>query len=77
MDQTVELTNSVLHYLNENVKYALLRNYEGLPFNNDSRDIDIIIEKEELRAHKTAILNLIMESGWKIVNYLKEIIFCK
>lgn len=72
MDLTVKLTNSVLHYLNENVKYALLRNYEGLPFNNDSRDIDIIIEKKELRKHQTAILNLIMESGWKIVNYLNN-----
>lgn len=72
MDQTGKLTNKVLHYLNENVNYALLRNYEELPFNNDSRDIDIIIEKKELLNHQTAILNVIIESGWKIVNQLNN-----
>ena len=72
MDQTVKLTNTVLHYLNENVNYALLRNYEGLPFNNYSRDVDIVIEKKEFYSHQKAILNIIIESGWKIVNYLNN-----
>ena len=73
MNQTGQLTSKILHYLNENVNYALLRNYEDLPFNNDSRDIDIVIEKKELHVHQTALLNIIIESGWKIVNYLNNL----
>ena len=37
--------NALVEKLNESgVKYFILRNYEGLPEVNDSKDIDIIIE---------------------------------
>lgn len=60
----------VIALLNEWADYAVLRNYEGLPDNNQSRDIDIIITRESLRAIRPALLRLIEENGWKIVTYL-------
>ena len=35
--------SSVINLLNEKADYAVLRNFEGLPDKNKSRDIDIII----------------------------------
>lgn len=70
MNKSSELINKVLQYLNTNVEYALLRNYEGLPDNNRSRDIDIIISNSELLKHKKAILDIIIDSNWKIFTYL-------
>ena len=34
---------TIFSFLNENVEYAVLRNYDGLPTKNKSRDIDIVI----------------------------------
>lgn len=36
---------SIFSFLNENVEYAVLRNYDGLPIKNQSRDIDILIDR--------------------------------
>ena len=59
-------------YLNNNVQYAVLRNFDGLPSRNNSRDIDIIIEKKEMERCKGNILQLICDSGWNVVTYLNN-----
>ena len=70
MSKSTQLIATVLEYLNANVPYAVMRNYEHLPNDNNSRDIDIAITKQDLKRHKTAIVGLMVESGWKIVTYL-------
>lgn len=72
MAKSAELIINVLDYLNKNVNYAVLRNYEGLPYGNNSRDIDIIITKTEFNKHKSHILQVMVDSGWKIVTYLNN-----
>ena len=72
MKKTVEHITSVINLLNEKANYAVLRNYEGLPDKNKSRDIDIIITPESLKKCEKDILNLIVEGGWKVVTYLKS-----
>ena len=37
----------VFALLNERAEYAVLRNYEGLPDRNESRDIDIIRKEQK------------------------------
>ena len=60
----------IIGFLNEQAKYAVLRNFEGLPDRNDSRDIDIIITKASLKKVLKPMVRMIDESGWKIVTYL-------
>lgn len=59
-------------FLNQNAEYAVLRNFEGLPYHNESRDIDIAIEKSTLIKLRPQLIGLIEECGWKIVTYLKS-----
>lgn len=60
----------IIGFLNEQAEYAVLRNYEGLPDKNESRDIDIIITKDSLRRVLRPLVRRIDESGWKVVTYL-------
>ena len=60
----------IIGFLNEQAEYAVLRNYEGLPDRNESRDIDIIITKESLKKILKPLARRIDESGWKVVTYL-------
>lgn len=59
-------------HLNENCEYAVLRNYEGLPERNDSRDIDIIIERQTYKKQKNALIALLEQHNWKIITYLNS-----
>ncbi len=72
MNIAAEHISQVIGFLNENADYAVLRNFEGLPENNTSRDIDIIISRKNYRAIKQRLVGLIRESGWKILVYLKS-----
>lgn len=60
----------VIGLLNTKADYAVLRNFEGLPDKNISRDIDIIITLRSYRAVKDELVRLIDSTGWKIVTYL-------
>lgn len=60
----------IIGFLNEHADYAVLRNFEGLPDKNDSRDIDIIITKASLKKVLKPLVRMIDKSGWKIVTYL-------
>ena len=64
--------STIINFLNKEANYAVLRNYEGLPDKNASRDIDIIITAESLRSIKKNLIDLIDKSGWKIINYLNS-----
>lgn len=66
---TEHITN-IIGLLNSKADYAVLRNFEGLPEHNKSRDIDIIITKKSYKKIKNELVNLIDRSGWKIVTYL-------
>lgn len=69
---TAAFLKRLFDYLNSNADYAVLRNFEGLPEHNDSRDIDIILEKSEYKRLKSELLELVEESGWKILTYLNS-----
>lgn len=72
INSTSEHITTVIEFLNQHADYAVLRNYEGLPDKNASRDIDIIITAESLRSIKKNLIDLIDKSGWKIINYLNS-----
>ena len=63
----VDFLKQVFGYLNEHTCYAVLRNFEGLPEHNDSRDIDIAIERKEYVGHRKALVEIVEQAGWKIV----------
>ena len=54
-----QIVAEVFSFLNENVDYAVLRNYEGLPYENKSRDIDIAIEKKDWIRIRKQLVDLI------------------
>ena len=70
--KTPRLISDVIGFLNDNVEYAVLRNYEGLPYSNAARDIDIIIRRKDLRRIQHDIVGIIEKTGWKIVTYLNS-----
>ena len=59
-------------HLNENCEYAVLRNFEGLPEKNNSRDIDIIIERKSYKKEKKNLIVLLEKHGWNIITYLNS-----
>lgn len=65
-----EHISNIIGYLNANADYAVLRNFEGLPDSNKSRDIDIIITKKSYKRIKKGLVQLIDESDWEIITYL-------
>ena len=62
--------SNIIGFLNKKADYAVLRNFEGLPDNNKSRDIDIIITKKSYKTIKQELVELIDKSGWRIITYL-------
>ena len=69
---TSQHITQIIAFLNEHAEYAVLRNYEGLPDDNKSRDIDIIISRSSFRKIKQDLVKMIDESGWKIITYLNS-----
>jgi len=57
-------------WLNNHCPYAVLRNYAGLPMHNDSRDIDIAIEKDVYNRQQSEMLTLVEREGWQVVTLL-------
>lgn len=68
----VGFLKTLFDYLNQNTRYALLRNFEGLPERNDSRDIDMAISHQDYICHRKALVHLVEDAGWKIVTYLNS-----
>lgn len=72
LTHTQRFTQVILDFLNKSVSYAVLRNYEQLPWENPSRDIDIIIRKADYIKIKSDLIKLIQEAGWQIVIFHKS-----
>lgn len=72
MMETSDFLKTIFLFLNDETVYAVLRNFEGLPYHNDSRDIDIAIEKAELNKIRPQLISLIEQCGWHIVTYLNS-----
>ena len=72
MTTAPELLSALFEHLNKNAEYAVLRNFEGLPEKNDSRDIDIIIERKTYNKQKNALIALLEKHSWKIITYLNS-----
>lgn len=70
--ETADFLKRIFDFLNKEVEYAVLRNFEGLPYHNDSRDIDIAIEKVDFLKIRHQLTAIIEETGWYIVTYLKS-----
>lgn len=71
-EMTIKHISDVISLLNQKADYAALRNYEGLPDKNKSRDIDIVITRKSYKAVKKELVKLIDRSGWKIITYLNS-----
>ena len=72
MAMTSHHISSVFGFLNEKADYAVLRNYQGLPDDNCSRDIDIIITKMCLKSIKQELVEVLCKDGWRIITYLNS-----
>ena len=72
MKTSQELIAIVFEFLNENSKYAVLRNYHGLPYHNSSRDIDIIIEKQLFLEIESKIIQIVSECHFSIITLYKS-----
>ena len=72
MTTAPELLAELFRHLNTNCEYAVLRNFEGLPEKNNSRDIDIIIERKTYNKQKNALIALLEKHSWKIITYLNS-----
>ena len=66
------LVREIFEHLNATCEYAVLRNFEGLPEKNNSRDIDIIIERKVYKKQKNALIALLEKHNWKIITYLNS-----
>jgi thymidylate kinase len=66
------LVKNIFEYLNANCNYAVLRNFEELPENLNSRDIDILICKNQFQKNKTEIISIILKSNFKIITYFND-----
>ena len=72
MKTASELTAKVFEFLNENSVNVVLRNYNGLPHNNTSRDIDILIEKEQFLKIEKEIISFIEDFKFKLVSLYRS-----
>lgn len=68
--KSIKHISDIIGLLNKEANYAVLRNFEGLPDKNNSRDIDIIITRDSYKKVKDLLVTLIDSSGWKIITYL-------
>lgn len=66
------LTQTIFRFLNATTPYAVLRNYEQLPWRNSSRDIDIVIRKSDYKKVKCDLIEIIRKTGWQIIVYHKS-----
>ena len=72
MKTEAQFLTSLFEFLNRGVEYAVLRNFDGLPARNDSRDIDIVLEQATYKRIKSNLIQLVEQAGWNVVTYLKS-----
>ena len=54
------------------LRYAVMRNYDGLPAANLGEDVDVLIDPAEVPRHLLLIEKLASELGWKIILRLRR-----
>lgn len=52
--------------------YAVLRNHEGLPYSNRSRDIDIMIDSEHYESLKNDFVKLVLDANYLITTFFES-----
>lgn len=57
---------------NNSFQYAVLRNYEGLPNTNRSRDIDILIKSEDYPKIRIMMRDLFVQESYSIVSFFES-----
>lgn len=67
-----QFLTDLFNLMNAEVEYAVLRNFEGLPDNNDSRDIDISISRKDYIKLKSNLISLLAKHGWKLITLLES-----
>lgn len=67
-----ELLNTFFAFLNAHARYAVLRNWEGLPDHCESRDIDIVLHKNAYVKMREELFGLVEMAGWRVVTYLRS-----
>lgn len=72
MKKPINLVKDLFDFLNDNISYAVLRNFDGLPHNNPSRDIDIIVAEKEFNSIIRSFVDVATNSGYKIFSYYKS-----
>ena len=67
------IVSAVFEMLNtKHYAYAVLRNFEGLPYANKSRDIDILVKKKDYKSLKKDITDCIIRNCYLIINYFES-----
>lgn len=61
----VIFSNLIEELKKESIRYFILRNYEGLPNINSSKDIDIVIEPGKLKKARQILLGVYKQAGVK------------
>ena len=61
---------TIFNFLNRDAQYAVLRNYEKLPFAS-GRDIDIIIDRKNYKAIKKQFIEFFIQNNYKFLQYYK------
>lgn len=67
MRENRSFLEDVFELLNAKTYYAVMRNYEGLPYRNYSRDIDILIEKKDLLNVLSEMRNVASNHNYKVL----------
>lgn len=67
---------AVFKYLNQNTTYAVLRNAEGLPYQNKSRDIDILIPRRQYESIKKELAKIIIDTDFRIISFFESERIC-
>ena len=67
-----ELYERVFALLNEKAEYAVLRNFEGFPQENTSRDIDIVLFRSTWKSIRRDLLDTMVQLGWQLVTLLRS-----
>ena len=72
MNNKTSLLTNVFEFLNSKTEYAILRNHKGLPKQNVSRDIDILIKRKEFYKVESKLINIVKDSGFKIFSIYRS-----
>lgn len=67
MKNSSELTTQVFDFLNTNIDYVVLRNYEGLPTENSGRDIDILVNLKDFNQIEKSFVRIITSFGFRLI----------